>query len=105
MGSPWLQIGKKAMSPEILEDLAYGPDVDLIRILGVDQDVQKYDDEDIKLLGENLVDVALEAGWCIGKAKGLNLVLESIVAARAECSIHRLRKSLSSGTHLSNSSM
>lgn len=102
MGSTWVQIGKKAMSPEILEDLAYGPDVGLIRILGVDQDVQIYDDEDINLLGENLVDVALEAGWCIGKAKGLDLVLESIVAARAGCSIHRLRKSLSSGTHLSD---
>ena len=46
-------------------------------ILGVNQDVLLVDDDkDVKLLGQDFIDVALEGGRSIGETKRHNLVLK-----------------------------
>ena len=48
----------------------------------VDEDVIKvYYHENVKLLCQNLVDIALERGWCISQFKKHNLVLEVVIAS------------------------
>ncbi len=50
-------------------------------ILSIDQEViQVHYNEDIKLLSENLIDVALKTGGYVRKAEGHYLVLEVAVS-------------------------
>lgn len=52
----------------------------LAQVLGINRNViQIYNDENIELLSQNLVNITLEAGWCIGKTKKYDLVLEMAV--------------------------
>ncbi len=86
MKSTLLQICIKAMFPQLLEYLLYCLDVGLSWILSIDQDViQVHYNEDIKLFSENLVDVALKTGGCIGKAKEHYLVLEVAISGAKGC--------------------
>lgn len=58
-----LQIGKKPVSSELIKDPAHRLHVLLARVFGIDQNIiQIYDNEDVELLSEDLVDVTLETG-------------------------------------------
>ncbi len=71
------QICIKAMFSELLQDPSYCLNMELSKILSIDQDfVQIHYNEDIKPFSENLVDVALKTGGCVGQAKGHYLVLK-----------------------------
>ncbi len=49
--------------------------------LGVDEDViEVHYHENVKLLCQDLVDVAMEGSWCIGQCKKHHLVLEIAIA-------------------------
>ena len=62
-----LQIGKQAIFPQNLQDLPHGFHVTLTLILSVDEDIiQIHNDKNIELLCQDLVDIALEAGWSVG---------------------------------------
>ena len=62
-----LQVGKQAIFPQDVQDPPHGFHVTPSLILSVDEDViQIHDDEDIELFCQDLVDVALEAGRCVG---------------------------------------
>ncbi len=81
MKSILLQIYIKAIFPQLLEYPSHCLNVELSWILSIDQDVvQVHYNEDIKLLIENFVDIALKTGGCIGKAEGHYLVLEVAVS-------------------------
>ncbi len=55
-------------------------------VLGVDEDViEVYYDKNVKLLYQDLVDVALECCWCIGQSKMHHLVLEMAIAGPEGC--------------------
>ena len=72
-----LQIGKKIVFLEVFEYLTNGFYVSLAEIFDVDQDVvQIYNNKDIKLFGQDLIDVTLEGGRSIEETKGHNLVLK-----------------------------
>ena len=59
-----LQVGKQRELPELFQHPLYGCDVSISVIISVDQDViQIHNDEDVKLLRKDLVDVPLEACW------------------------------------------
>lgn len=67
----------------------------LARVLGIDQDFpqihdnkdidQIYNDEDVKLFGEDLIDIASKAGRSIGKSKRHDLILEVTVSGLESC--------------------
>ena len=66
MKSTFLQVGKQQKLPELLQYPLYGWDVPISVIISVDQNViQIHNDENVKLLGKDLVDVSLEACWCV----------------------------------------
>ena len=70
------------MFSELLQDSAYGFHMWLASIFGVDQDViQIHHNEDIKLFSKDLIDVALEASWCVRKAEKYYLVLEVAISS------------------------
>ena len=44
----------------------YGYNVNIFVIISVDEDVvQIHNDKDVKLLSKDLVDISLEACWCV----------------------------------------
>ena len=67
MGTVFLEIGKKAIFPQFLENSSNSVDVSLAWVFGVDKDVIKVNnDKNIEFLSQDLVNIALEAGWCVG---------------------------------------
>ena len=59
----FLQVDKKRMLPELVQKQAYGLNVRLSRIFGIDQDViQIYNYKDIELLCYDLIDISLKYG-------------------------------------------
>ena len=60
------EVGKKAVFSQFVQHLADSIDVSLTCILGVDQDViQVNNHENVEFFGQDLIDVTLEADWCI----------------------------------------
>ena len=50
----------------MFQNLLYSCNVTIFIIFSVNQDViEVYHDKDVKLLRKDLVDVSLEANWCI----------------------------------------
>ncbi len=81
MKSTLLQICIKAMFPQLLLYPLHCFHVRLFWILSIDQNViQVHYNEDIKLFSEDLVNVALKTGGCVGKAKKHYLILEVVVS-------------------------
>ena len=57
------QIGKKIILLQKIQHPLHGFQMTLVFIFGVNKDVmQVNNDKDIKLLGQNLLDIALKAG-------------------------------------------
>ena len=57
MKPTFLQVGEEEIFPELVQNPAYGLNVRLARVFGVDHDViQIYDNEDIELLREDLIE-------------------------------------------------
>ena len=82
METTLFEVGKKAVFPQFLENPSDGIDVSLAWVLGVDEDViEVNNDEDIEFLGQDLVNVALEAGRGVGQPKRHYLVLEVAVSS------------------------
>ena len=82
METTLLEVGKKAVFPQFLENPSDGIDVSLAWVLGVDEDVIEINnDKDIEFLGQDLVNIALEAGRGIGQLKRHYLVLEVAVSS------------------------
>ena len=55
-------------------------------IFGVNQDViQVHNDEDVKLLRKDLVDVPLEACWCVCQTEKHHLILEVAISSPERC--------------------
>ena len=73
----FLKVGKKAVFPQFLKNLLNGINMSLAWGLGVDKEVIKVNnDKDIKFLGQDLVNIAREAGRCIGQPQRHYLVLK-----------------------------
>ena len=73
------------MLPELVKYPAYGLNVRLSRVLSVDQYViQIYNKKNIQLFSQNLVNVSLEGGRSIRKAKKHDLIFE-ITIPSLEC--------------------
>ena len=54
------------MFPQFVQRLADNINVSLACIFGVDQNViQVNDHKNVKFFGQDLIDIILEAGWCI----------------------------------------
>ena len=67
MKSTLFQVGKQQKLPKLLQHPSYDRDVSIFVIISVDEDVvQIYNDEDVKLFSKDLVNVFLEASWCVG---------------------------------------
>ena len=67
METAFLEVGKKAVFPQFFENQSNGIDVNLALVLGVDEDIiEVNNDKNIEFLGQDLVNIALEAGQCIG---------------------------------------
>ena len=68
------------MFPQFFKNPSNGIDVGLARVLGIDEDIIWInDDENIKLFGQDLIDITLETGWCVGEPKRHYLVLKVAV--------------------------
>ena len=82
METTLLEVGKKAVFPQFLKNPLDGIDVSLAWVFGVDEDViEVNNDEDIEFLGQDLVNVTLEAGRGVGLPKRHYLVLEVAVSS------------------------
>ena len=76
----FLEVGKKVVFPQFLENPSNGIDVSLAWVLGVDKDViEVNNDKNIEFLGQELVNIALEAGRCVGQPKKHYLLFEVAV--------------------------
>ena len=63
-----LEVGKKAVFSQFLKNPSNGINVSLAWVLSIDENVIKVNhDKDIKFFSQNLVNIALEAGRCVGK--------------------------------------
>ena len=62
----FLEISKKTVFPQFLKNLLNGIDVGLAWVLSIYEDIIKVNnDKDIEFLGQDLVNIALEAGQCV----------------------------------------
>ena len=63
MKTTFLQVGKERMLPELVKNPAYGLNVRLSRVFGIDQDIiQIYNNKYIKLFSHYFVNIFLEGG-------------------------------------------
>ena len=77
-----LEIDKKAVFPQFLKNTSNGINVSLALVLGVDKNVIDINNNnDIEFLDQDLVNIALEAGWCIGQPKRHCLLLEMAISS------------------------
>ena len=82
MESTLLQVGIQQELPELFQNPPYGCDVTIPIIISVNEDViQIYDDKDVELLSKDLVDVFLEACWCVCQTERHHLVLKVAVSS------------------------
>ncbi len=69
------------MLPQLVQHPLNGLDVLFAFVLGVDEDVIKiHYDENVELLCQDLVDIALKCGRCVGQSKRHHLVLKMAIA-------------------------
>ena len=81
MEPTFLQVGKKEMLSELVKYLAYDFNVRLSWIFNVDQYIiQIYNNEDIWLFSQNLVDISLKDGRTIREAKKYDLILKTLIS-------------------------
>ena len=77
----FFQISIQQEFPQLVENPAYCLDVAFALIFGIDKNIiQIYNDEDIKLFREDLIDVALECCQSVGQSKRHHLILEVAVS-------------------------
>ena len=64
------EVDKKAVFLQFLENPSNGVDVKLAWVVGIDEDVIKVNnDKNIEFLCQDLINIALKAGWCVGQPK------------------------------------
>ena len=64
------EFGKKAMFLEFIQHPANGIDVNLVQIFSLDENIIQINYvKDIKLFGQDFIDVALETGSCVWLSK------------------------------------
>ena len=69
------------MLPQLIQHPPNGLDVLFAFTLTEDENVIKiHYHENVKLFGQDLIDVALKRGRCVGQSKRHNLVLEMVIA-------------------------
>ena len=67
MKPTFLQVDKEEMFPKLVPDPAYGLNVGLSGVFGINQDIiQVYNDKNVQLFSQYLVNVSLKGGWSIG---------------------------------------
>ena len=77
-----LQVGIQQELPELFQNPPYGCDVTIPVIISVNEDViQIHDNEDVELLSKDLVDIFLEACWCVCQTERHHLVLKVAVSS------------------------
>ena len=86
MEMAFFEVGKKAVFPQFLKNPLNGINVNLAWVLSVDEDVIKVNnDENIEFLGQDLVNIALEANKCIRQPKRYYLIFEIAVSSSESC--------------------
>ena len=66
MKTTLIEVGKKVVFLQFGQHLSNKIDVSLARIFGIDQDVIQVNNyKNVEFFGQDLIDVILEAGWCI----------------------------------------
>ena len=101
METTLLEVGKKAVFPQFLKNPSDGIDVGLAWVFGVNEDViEVNNDEDIKFLGHDLVNVALEASRGVDIQKALSGTQSGLIKSEKPSSIHGPLLSSSDGKHL-----
>ena len=82
MKMAFFEFGKKPVFPQFLKNLSNGIDVSLAWVFSVDKDVIKVNnDKEIKFLGQDLINIAPEAGRCIEQPKRHYLILQVAVSS------------------------
>ena len=82
METAFVEVGKKTVFPQFVKNPLNGIDVSLAWILCINEDVIKVNnDKNIKFLSQDLVNIALKAGRCVGQFKKHYLVLELAVSS------------------------
>ena len=78
----FLQVEKKGIFSELVQNSAYNLNMRLSGIFDINQDIiQVYNNKDIKLLSQYLINVFLEGGWSIRYAKKHDLIFEMTVSS------------------------
>ena len=82
METAFLEVGKKAVFLQFLENPSNGIDVSLAWVFGIDEDViEVNNDKNIEFLGQDLINISLEADRCVGQPKKHYLVLKVAVSS------------------------
>ena len=77
-----LKIGKWAVLPQFFKNLSNNIDVALRLVLGIDENIISInDDKNIKLFGQDLIDITLKAGQYVEEPKMHYLVLEVAISS------------------------
>ena len=82
MEAAFLEFGKKDVFPQFLKNPSNCIEVSLFWVLSVDNDViEVNNDKDIEFFGQDLINIALEAGQYIGQLKKHYLIFEVAVSS------------------------
>ena len=86
MKTTFLQVGKKRVFLKLVQNPAYSLNLWLVQIFNVDQfAIQVYNNKDIKLFSQNLINISLESSRSIKKAKRHDLIFEISVLSLESC--------------------
>ena len=82
----FLQVGKKEVFLELVQNLAYGLNVQLVQIFSIDQYIiQVYNNNNIQLFSQNLMNVFLKSSQSMKKAKKHDLIFEMFISDLKSC--------------------
>ena len=81
MKTALLEVGVQLVLPQLVQHLPNGLDVLFALTLSVNENViELHHHKNVKLLGQDLVDIALKYGRCVSQSKRYNLVLKMAIA-------------------------
>ena len=82
MKPAFFHVGKERIFPKLIYNLAYGRNMSLAWILGIDQNIiQIHDNKNFQLFSQNLLDVSLKVGQSVKKTKKHDLIFEMTISS------------------------
>lgn len=101
MKSALLKAGVKAVFSQFVKNPLNGRNMCMTWVINIDENIIEINDnKDLKLFGQNLIDITLEIGQSVGKSEKYYLILEIVVSSLNPLFIHSFLLFSFDGKHL-----